>query len=598
MDRSSASALEARFARAPDRADPPAPRPDRDPDRAGRRRRGAARAARRAGPRLPVLADLAGVDTGTEMQVVYHLWSRDDAGLAPGHRRRPAPRRPARSRRSPACGPARSGWSARPTTCSGSSSRATATSAGSTCRPTTRASRCARTSISPDDAARSPGGRRPPRRADPQPADAAPAMRVRGGSREGLTETPPRPRPTHAPVGRRPARPPRGRHGVYEPIPPYPPRTEREAEFYTLGDGEMFLNMGPQHPSTHGVLRVVLKLDGERVVDIDPVLGYLHRGVEKLSRTPTTTRRSARSTRSSTSARCSASGRRSRPTRSCSTSRSRAGPSTSACSRASSTGSPATRCSWAGSRSTSAASRRSCTLHRARRDRRDARGADRPADALQLLPDRRRQRRPQPRVHEPPRRLDEPRGRAASRRTRAAQRERDLRPPRRAASASIDRETALRMCHDRPEPPGDAASRSTSAGRTRTRLPRARVRHPGPRTEGDSLARYLLRMDEVKQSLRIIDQCLHQMPDGPIMAKLPRLLRPRPGRAWAAVEGPRGHVRRLRDQRRHGPAVPAEDPRPVVHPPPGRGALMPGNLIADTMAVMASLDPVMGGVDK
>src|SRR4029077_15783145 len=59
-------------------------------------------------------------------------------------------------------------------------------------------------------------------------------------------------------------------------------RTEREAEFYTLGDGEMFLNLGPQHPSTHGVLRVVLKIYGERVVDLDPVLGYLHRGVEKL----------------------------------------------------------------------------------------------------------------------------------------------------------------------------------------------------------------------------------------------------------------------------------------------------------------------------
>ena len=39
---------------------------------------------------------------------------------------------------------------------------------------------------------------------------------------------------------------------------------------------------GPQHPSTHGVLRVVLKIDGERIVDLDPVLGYLHRGVEKI----------------------------------------------------------------------------------------------------------------------------------------------------------------------------------------------------------------------------------------------------------------------------------------------------------------------------
>jgi NADH-quinone oxidoreductase subunit D len=45
---------------------------------------------------------------------------------------------------------------------------------------------------------------------------------------------------------------------------------------------ELVLNMGPQHPSTHGVLRVVLRLDGEKVVDCDVVIGYLHRGIEKL----------------------------------------------------------------------------------------------------------------------------------------------------------------------------------------------------------------------------------------------------------------------------------------------------------------------------
>ncbi len=46
---------------------------------------------------------------------------------------------------------------------------------------------------------------------------------------------------------------------------------------------EMILNMGPQHPSTHGVLRLVLHLDGELVVSVEPVLGYLHRGFEKLA---------------------------------------------------------------------------------------------------------------------------------------------------------------------------------------------------------------------------------------------------------------------------------------------------------------------------
>ncbi len=43
------------------------------------------------------------------------------------------------------------------------------------------------------------------------------------------------------------------------------------------------VNMGPQHPSTHGVFRMVVTLDGERVVNVDPVVGYLHRGVEKLA---------------------------------------------------------------------------------------------------------------------------------------------------------------------------------------------------------------------------------------------------------------------------------------------------------------------------
>ncbi|MCH7964495.1 MAG: NADH dehydrogenase (quinone) subunit D [Bacteroidetes bacterium] len=48
-------------------------------------------------------------------------------------------------------------------------------------------------------------------------------------------------------------------------------------------ENEMILNMGPQHPATHGVLRLVLRLDGETVVACVPELGYLHRGYEKLA---------------------------------------------------------------------------------------------------------------------------------------------------------------------------------------------------------------------------------------------------------------------------------------------------------------------------
>jgi NADH-quinone oxidoreductase subunit D len=54
-----------------------------------------------------------------------------------------------------------------------------------------------------------------------------------------------------------------------------------------LGLREMELNFGPQHPSTHGVLRIVLKVDGERIVSARPDIGYLHRGTEKLFETET-----------------------------------------------------------------------------------------------------------------------------------------------------------------------------------------------------------------------------------------------------------------------------------------------------------------------
>jgi NADH-quinone oxidoreductase subunit D len=49
----------------------------------------------------------------------------------------------------------------------------------------------------------------------------------------------------------------------------------------------MILNMGPQHPSTHGVLRIVLELDGEVVVNATPDIGFLHRGLEKLAESKT-----------------------------------------------------------------------------------------------------------------------------------------------------------------------------------------------------------------------------------------------------------------------------------------------------------------------
>ncbi len=58
---------------------------------------------------------------------------------------------------------------------------------------------------------------------------------------------------------------------------------ERVTPNSDLDTVDMTVNVGPQHPATHGVFRMVLTVDGERVVDCEPYIGYLHRGLEKLS---------------------------------------------------------------------------------------------------------------------------------------------------------------------------------------------------------------------------------------------------------------------------------------------------------------------------
>ena len=50
-----------------------------------------------------------------------------------------------------------------------------------------------------------------------------------------------------------------------------------------LETGGMTINLGPQHPATHGTLRIIARLDGEQVISADPVMGYMHRGYEKLT---------------------------------------------------------------------------------------------------------------------------------------------------------------------------------------------------------------------------------------------------------------------------------------------------------------------------
>ncbi|GAA2798740.1 NADH-quinone oxidoreductase subunit D [Kribbella solani] len=62
----------------------------------------------------------------------------------------------------------------------------------------------------------------------------------------------------------------------------FDPAYERGGAGSDLPTTDMVLNIGPQHPATHGVLRLRLTLDGERIVGCEPIIGYMHRGAEKL----------------------------------------------------------------------------------------------------------------------------------------------------------------------------------------------------------------------------------------------------------------------------------------------------------------------------
>ena len=72
-------------------------------------------------------------------------------------------------------------------------------------------------------------------------------------------------------------------------IPDSAARAAAIEEAQDIQGERMVLNMGPSHPATHGVLRIVLELDGEVITKADPDVGYLHRGDEKIAENMTYT---------------------------------------------------------------------------------------------------------------------------------------------------------------------------------------------------------------------------------------------------------------------------------------------------------------------
>ena len=384
---------------------------------------------------------------------------------------------------------------------------------------------------------------------------------------------------------------------IYDTIPPLTPRTEREAEFYDVGDGEMLVNLGPQHPSTHGVLRVVLKIDGEKIVDLDPVMGYLHRGVEKICEhgdwhhaiSNTDPLEYAASMFSESLPVLSAERllelevpRRAEYIRVLAWELNRIS-------------SHALFIGWLaldlggitpilygfGERDEIVEMLASLTGQKLLFNYMRIGGVNGDLN------------------HDFLSRLGDWMSRAGARINDQAtlMNENEIFVNRTKGLGTVSREMALQYGMSGPPLRATGVPYDVRRAHPYSVYPELEFDIP-VRSDGDSYARYLLHVEEIKQSLRIIDQVLHQMPDGPVMAKLPRLLRVPPGRAFAALESPRGQyaVYAVSDGSDQPFRFRIHDPSffnlQVVVP------LTRGHLLADIMAIMASLDPIMGGIDK
>jgi len=119
------------------------------------------------------------------------------------------------------------------------------------------------------------------------------------------------------------------------------------------------------------------------------------------------------------------------------------------------------------------------------------------------------------------------------------------------------------------------------------------------RNHGDSYDRYLLRLDEIRQSLRILEQVLRDIPDGPVMTGKPQYqIKVPPGESYGRVEGPKGELGYY--------VVSNGKPNPYryhVRPPSfinltSLADMCKGMKIADVVVILGSIDIVLGEVDR
>ena len=361
---------------------------------------------------------------------------------------------------------------------------------------------------------------------------------------------------------------------------------------------ELVINMGPQHPSTHGVLRVVLRLDGERVVDADVVIGYIHRGIEKLSENRDWTQIILLTDRMDYVAAATNNlgycetveklmeievPRRARYLRTVLAELQRI----------------ASHCLWLGTHAMDIGAM--TVFLYAFRERElildlfeDYCGARLTYNSMRIggLP------------------LDIPSGWDAKVREFCTLMEGKiaeyeelltnnriwLERTRGVGVISAEDAVGLGLCG--PPLRGSGVYRDVRKDEPYAAYDELEFNVPLG-TRGDTYDRYLIRLEEFRQSIRLIRQALDGLPEGPIMGKVPRLIKPKAGETYHAVESPKGELGYfiVSDGRATNPY------RFRVRPPSfcnlqGLRPLVIGHLVADVVALIGTIDIVLGEVDR
>jgi len=378
---------------------------------------------------------------------------------------------------------------------------------------------------------------------------------------------------------------------------PAPPPPGRRASPAGLSTEQLVINMGPQHPSTHGVLRLVLTLEGEVITDLEPDIGYLHRGMEKLAENrtyaqylPYTDRLDYLASLNCNLGYCLAVERlagievpeRAQYIRVLLAELNRI----------------ASHLIWLatfgndlGATTVFLYGMRERELMvdlfelalGARLTYAGMRIGGMPYDLPEGFEQATREaiRQMRPRLDENDRLLTG--NRIFQSRTRGV--------------GALSRADAIAYAVSGPTLRGSGLAMDIRGHDPYCIYERLDFEVP-VFDEGDCFARYLVRIEEMRQSLRMVEQCLDRMPAGPVRAKLPRAFKPPAGEAYSRTEAPRGDlgVFVVSD----GSANPC---RVRVRAPSfanlqALGVMTRGSKIGDLVAILGSIDIVLGEIDR